>query len=98
MSRSQRRWTRKVLKLKEGHGWTSAPGCKIFVADRGAVRFDFPQEWVVIPTPEGSIKFHDRRPPNDDCTLQLTVMYLPDDVDWSGLPLSQLVREIVNND
>ena len=42
-------WTKKTLKLKEGHGWKSRPGYSIFVADRGAVRFDFPKTWVMEP-------------------------------------------------
>src|SRR5262249_24331626 len=79
-----------------GHGWTARPGCNVFMADRGAVRFDFPKDWVVIPG-GSSIKFHDRQPPADDCTLQVSVLYLPD-IDWSGLPLSFLVRQLVAND
>ena len=59
-----------------------SPGYNIFVADRGAVRFDFPRDWIIEPGENGSIKFHDKKPPDDDCTLQITVMYLPDGVDF----------------
>ncbi len=43
------KWDKRTLKLPEKHGWQAKPGYKIFVADRGAVRFDFPEDWVVIP-------------------------------------------------
>jgi hypothetical protein len=93
---SQSKWSRKVLKLKPHHLWRTKPGYKIFVADRGAVRLDFPESWVVVPG-DDSIKFHDQAPPADDCTLQLSILRLPP-ADWSGLPLARLVREIVDHD
>jgi hypothetical protein len=91
-------WVKRTLKLKENHGWEVKEGYKIFVADRGAVRFDFPENWVVVPSDSGSIKFHDRQPPDDDCTLELSVMYLPDEVDWSGLALATLVEQVTSQD
>lgn len=69
------KWKRQTLKLKENHGWRAKPGYKIFVADRGAVRFDIPQEWIMDPGKD-SIKFHDRTPPDDDCLLQVSVLHL----------------------
>lgn len=89
-------WNKEVLKLKEDHTWSAKPGYRIFVADRGAVRFDFPQDWVLVPGPK-SIKFHDREPPDDNCVLEVTIMRLPP-IDWSGLPLTRLVQEIVEGD
>ena len=92
------KWSKKVFKLKDDHGWKAKPGHKIFVADRGAVRFDYPADWVVIPGTD-SIKFHDRQPPNDNCLLQLSVLYLPAiGVDWSSLPLTQLLEEAIKSD
>jgi len=89
-------WDKRTLKLPEKHGWHARPGFKIFVADRGAVRFDFPEDWVVIPDPD-SIKFHDRQPPDDDCTLAVSVMHLPP-ADWSKIPLAGLVAKLVEHD
>jgi hypothetical protein len=86
------KWSKKVLRLPENHGWRSKPGYKIFVADRGAVRFDVPREWVVVPE-EKTVKFYDKAPPNDDCRLELSVMYLNPQIDWTGLPLVQLFAE-----
>jgi hypothetical protein len=91
------KWDKRTLKLPEKHGWHARPGFKIFVADRGAVRFDFPNDWVVEPGDDGSIKFHDKQPPDDDCTLAMSVMRLPPG-DWSGLKLSFLVEKLVEKD
>jgi hypothetical protein len=90
------KWDKRTLKLPEKHGWHAKPGYKIFVADRGAVRFDFPEDWVVIPG-EDSIKFHDKQPPDDDCTLAMSVMRLPP-ADWSAIKLSFLVGKLVEQD
>ncbi len=90
------KWDKRTLKLPTHHGWHAKPGYKIFVADRGAVRFDFPDDWVVIPDPD-SIKFHDKQPPDDDCTLALSVMHLPP-ADWSKLPLAGLVGQVTEHD
>ena len=90
------KWNKQTLKLKKNHTWTARPGYRIFVADQGAVRFDIPQDWVIIPDSD-SIKFHDRQPPDDDCTLAFSYMRLTP-IDWNGLPLSQLVQQIVDGD
>jgi hypothetical protein len=87
---------RTLLPLTAWHGWLARPGHKIFVADRGAVRFDFPQNWVVSPGAH-SIAFHDRTPPDDDCRLELSFVRLPP-VDWSGLPVAGLVEAAVGGD
>lgn len=90
------RWEKRSLRLNRDHEWKSRPGFKIFVADRGAVRFDFPEDWVVSPGPD-SIKFHDKTPPDDNCCLQLSVFHLPPG-DWSGLPVADLVRQVHDKD
>ena len=53
-------WEKKTLRLKDGHGWSARPGCNVLVADRGAVRFDYPEGWVVVPDERGSLKLHDK--------------------------------------
>ena len=52
---------------------------------------------MIIPDENGTIKLHDRQPPDDDCTLAMTVMYLSPG-DWSGLKLATLVEQIVSGD
>jgi hypothetical protein len=91
------KWKREILKLQENHGWKAKPGYKIFVADRGAVRFDFPEDWVFIPGKD-SMKFHDRQPPDDDCLLQVSVIHLHPRIDWSRLPLAQLLEAAIEGD
>jgi hypothetical protein len=83
-------------RLAKKHGWSARPGCKIFVADRGALRFDYPAEWVVLPDPD-SIKFRDQEPPDDDCVLAVSYMRIPI-IDWTGMPLSYLVTEATKGD
>ena len=90
-------WDKKVFKLPKNHGWKARPENKIFVADRGAVRFDYPASWVVIPG-EDSIRFHDRQPPDDNCRLQVSYMRLPTEVDWSKLSLAELLEQAVQAD
>lgn len=85
-------WKRKSLRLRKDHSWTGTPGHKVFVADRGAVRFDFPESWVVIPDPE-SIKFYNRPQPDDDCRLQFSIVHAPPGVDVSQLPIAQMLEE-----
>lgn len=83
-------WERKESTLRPWHGWRAKPGCKIFVADRGAVRFDSPQDWVVVPD-EHSVKLYDKQPPDDDSRLEISYQRLPP-IDWSGLPIAALVE------
>lgn len=98
MSEPDKQWTKETYNLPPGHAWKSRPGYRIFVADSGAVRFDFPQDWVVIPG-DDAIEFHDRPPPDDDCVLKVSVMHLPPvKGGWGVLPLERLVREVVRGD
>ncbi len=91
------RWDKRELRLRENHGWKAKPGYQIFVADRGAVRFDVPQGWVVVPA-EGAVKICDRQPPDDNCAIQLTIFRLPPGIDWSALPLAQMLADVTADD
>jgi hypothetical protein len=86
------RWNKRELRMADDHGWRCKPGYTIFVVDRGAVRFDIPESWVVQVDAEG-VKIHDKRPPDDDARLQLTVFYPPPVVDWTELPLATLLAD-----
>lgn len=90
-------WQRERYRLPKDHGWKARPGYAIFVADAGAVRFDIPRKWVVEPGPD-SIRIHDRKPPKDDCLLQFSLMRLNPSIDWTGLPLKQLLLDIFGGD
>jgi hypothetical protein len=89
-------WDRNESSLHARHGWRARPGCKIFVADHGAVRLDYPQEWTVAPD-EGGVKFYDREPPDDSSRLEISYMRLPP-VDWSGLSVATLVEAGLRGD
>jgi hypothetical protein len=90
------KWKKKTLKLKDVHGWKARPGCRIFVADKGAVRFDFPIHWIMEPKAD-CFQFHDRQPPNDDCRLAVSYQRLPA-IDWSGAPLADMLCRVVEKD
>ncbi|HET7089251.1 MAG TPA: hypothetical protein VFL17_11405 [Anaerolineae bacterium] len=92
----KRRWTKQTLTLKDTHSWKAPPGYNIFAADRGAVRFNFPHGWVVVPAAD-CIELYDRQPPDDDCRLAVSYLRLPP-IDWSGLPLAQLITTVVEGD
>ena len=94
------KWEKQTFKIPDGVDLTSVarPGYNVFIADRGAVAFNYPQGWVILPGND-SIKLHDRQPPDDDCVLAVSVMRLPPvKGGWDGLPLERLVREMVKND
>ncbi len=92
------KWEKRRLKLKKNHGWTSEPGCHVFVADRGAVRFDILRGWVIEPGENGSIKLSDCKPPDDDGTLEMSIFYLNDQIDWSGLKIADMLEEVGQKD
>jgi hypothetical protein len=87
---------KECFEVHAKHTWAATPGCKIFVADRGAVRFDYPRRWIVRGDPD-SIKFYDKEPPGDDCVLAVSYLRIPP-IDWSDLPLSKLVLEATRGD
>lgn len=73
---SVRKHEKKDLTLRSDHGWESEEGYKIFVADRGAVRFDFPKDWIV-KFKEKSVSFHDLEPTDDTGALEMSFNRLP---------------------
>ena len=88
-------WRKKSVKLPEHHGWTGTQGCQVFVADRGAVRFDVPRGWHIEPTDAGSIVMRDRPYPRDNCRIEMSLVHLPPDADLSSLPIDKILREVV---
>ncbi|MEQ8958551.1 MAG: hypothetical protein RLP02_11600, partial [Coleofasciculus sp. C2-GNP5-27] len=78
------------------HNWTSKPGHRIFVAGRGALRFDVPEDWHFEPDTK-SFRFVDNNPPNDDCRLEASYNLLPPG-DWADFPLVSLLKRVVRDD
>ena len=83
-------WQKKTLPLPGGHQWKCSPGYNLFIADRGAVRFEFPDGWISLPNPkDGSIGLHDAEPPADNVALRVSILRLP-----PGIPASALAGEL----
>src|SRR5205085_10732292 len=82
--------------LGASHRWKAAPGYNILVADRGAVRFDYPQGWIVKPQANGNLQVHDKEPPADECRITMTVFRLPPlaNGSWEDLPLDELMHKV----
>jgi len=89
-------WIKTTLDLNENHNWQSQPGTRIFVAGRGAVRFDVPADWHFAPQ-ENSFQFLDKKPPDDDCRLEVSYNLLPV-ANWADFPLAPLLKKIVRDD
>lgn len=99
MSKKKKRnlkWLKETLSLDENHNWQAEPDSRIFVAGRGAVRFDVPQDWYFEPD-EKSFRFLDKEPPNDDCRLEVSYNLLPPS-NWAEFPLVHLLKQIVKED
>ncbi|HEY7060269.1 MAG TPA: hypothetical protein VII06_02235 [Chloroflexota bacterium] len=91
------KWHEEVYKLPKDLKWNVRPGYKTFVAERGAVRFDIPQDWVMIPQ-DTSIKFQDHESPDDTCALEMSIFHLPPGPDWRKLPLVQLLTDTLKDE
>ncbi len=91
-------WKRRTVDLPDDHGWTAKPGNSIFVANRGAVLFEYPSGWVIKPD-GNSICLYDREAPDDNMRLQVSVFQTGSDrsiVDWSAMPpLASIMQHIV---
>lgn len=95
--KSNRSWIKETLDLKPDHHWEGPEGYKIFVAGRGAVRFNVPQKWVCEPQ-DNSFKFLDNKPPKDDCCLEVSYNHLPPRDDWNFFPLKHTLKKVMEDD
>ena len=89
------KWKKDRLRLAKDHAWRAKPGYQIVVLDRGAVRFDVPQGWVIGPG-EGAVELRDRPSPDDLCLIQASVVYAPPGTDWRSLPLAELFEAVTD--
>ena len=83
-------WHKRTIKLDKSISIKARPGNNVFVANRGDVSFEYPSSWIVKPS-ETSICFHDAQPPADQCVLEFSILHLDLSVDWSNLPLDQML-------
>ncbi len=100
MAKWNTQWNSQSLRLRQNHNWKAKRNYQIIVVDRGAIRFDVPKEWVVsLETDEASgrttVKVTDRAEPDDDCRLQVTVMYLPPGIDYTELSVTEMLEHAI---
>jgi hypothetical protein len=86
----------RKLKLKNHHHWKARPGNVICVIDRGAIRFDYPENWD-LTVDEGQINIRDRPKPDDNCVLSVSRMHLPVEL-ANQVPLGDLVETALQED
>lgn len=91
-------YVKETFQLSASHAWKASPGFSILVIDAGAVRFEYPQGWHVVPKGR-QLTIHDRLPPDDEGRIQITVFRLPrlESGSWDELPLDELLRGAIND-
>ena len=90
-------WHKRTIKLEKNISIRARPGNNVFVANRGDVSFEYPSSWIVKPA-DNSICFYDAEPPADQCVLEFSILHLDLSVDWSHLPLDQMLCGAVGNE
>lgn len=91
------KWKRRTYKMPQDHEWKAAPGNKIFVADRGAMQFEYPKDWILSFGESGSVRFFDREEADADIRLEVSLIYVPP-IDWNGLSLARLLEDVALSD
>ena len=81
-----------AVQLMPDHVWKAAPGCRILVIDGGAVRLDFPGDWIAFPTAR-HIALIDRLPPATRFTVGVSWRRLSHAM--AAVPLDYLLSEIL---
>ena len=70
-------WQSESIPLPARHGWDAAPDHVLVVVDRGAATFELPRSWTAAPTEEGSLRAHDRPPPDDESRIEVSLIRVP---------------------
>jgi hypothetical protein len=83
---------KQTLRLKDNHTWKAPKGYKIVVLDRGKVSFNVPEAWH-LEQMEPHIELYDKAPPDDNSRLSVSTWQTPPGIDWSGLPLDDLLQK-----
>ena len=92
---SPRRMKAFVVTPDISHEWKARPGYRIMVMDRGAVRFDFPRDWLA-GLDSKYVRMIDREPPDDRCGLMVSSR--PISRRMAELPVHELLREVTLTD
>lgn len=84
-------WDMQAFDLPENHGWSAKPGNRIFIGDKGAIRFEVPDGWIMEFSKDGrAFLFFDRKP-TQDANIRLDVRVrnmfaMNPNVDWFDVP------------
>lgn len=79
------------IKLQDNHTWKAPEGYKIVVVERGLVSFNVPVDWIVAKM--APLEVHNALPPNDKARLTVSHWKTPPGIDWSGLPVRELLEK-----
>jgi hypothetical protein len=90
-------WHKRTIQLEKDFPIQAKPGNNVFVANRGDLYFEYPRSWIVKPS-DKSICFYDTEPPADNCVLELSILHLSFEVDWSKCPLGQMLCAAVGRE
>jgi hypothetical protein len=71
--------------------WKARPGYRILIMGCGAVRFDFPKDWLA-GLDSKYLRIVDREPPNDRCSLLVSYRMISPGV--AGFPIRDLLQEV----
>jgi hypothetical protein len=87
---------KQSIRLKKKHGWKARPGHSICAIDRGAIRFDIPQEWHVSINGI-QVDVRDRPEPDDNCLLAVSRIQMELDL-ADQIPITDMVRAAASHD
>ena len=81
-------WKKSYLPLPQNHGWrTTSPKNSLFIVDRGAVQFEFPREWIIIPSARGTLMVQDKPYPDENMRFDVGIAQLFRE---DGVPLRRI--------
>src|SRR5256885_14753240 len=71
--------------------WRARPDHRILVMGGGAVRFDFPRNWIACADSK-YVRLIDREPPDDRCGLMASWRHLS--LAMAAIPMEYLLHEV----
>jgi hypothetical protein len=84
-----------VVHPDSTHKWQVRPGYRILVMGSGALRFDFPQDWL-ISADSKYVRLMDRLPPQARCILLASFRRIS--LRMTRVPVGLLLREVIHAD
>lgn len=85
------------IPLAEDHAWSAPDGFNIFVMDRGAVLFNFPNKWNFEHGEKGSIRFFNKETRKDsDGEIEISYVRMPglSAVNLDNIPFQDMLGQL----